>query len=101
MTVVAAITRYDIGDYVAAVVDVYTLIIIIYIVSSMLFSFGARLPYHRWSDAVLSFLGDVTTPYLNIFRRFIPMVGPLDLSPIVAIIVLQVVGGIAVNLIRG
>ena len=59
MTVVAAVTRSDIGDYVAALIGVYTLIIIVYIVTSMLFTFGVRMPYHRWSDAVLSFLRDV------------------------------------------
>ena len=41
------------------------------------------------------------SPYLRIFRRFIPQFGPLDLSPMVAIIVLQIVGGIIVGLIRG
>ena len=40
-------------------------------------------------------------PYLRFFRRFIPPLGPLDLSPMVAIIVLYVVGGIVVSLIRG
>ena len=40
-------------------------------------------------------------PYLRIFRRFIPPFGPIDISPIVAILVLQIVGGIIVNLIRG
>ncbi|MCX6385074.1 MAG: YggT family protein [Solirubrobacterales bacterium] len=101
MIVIAASTRSDISDYVAALVEVYTLIIIVYIVSTMILSFGVRIPYHRWSDALLSFLGDVTNPYLNLFRRFIPMVGPLDLSPIAAILVLQVVGTVVVNLVRG
>jgi YggT family protein len=50
---------------------------------------------------VLTFLRDVTEPYLRIFRRFIPPLGPLDLSPIVAILVLQIGGGIIVELIRG
>ena len=51
----------------------------------MLFSFGLRPPYSRWSDAVLSFLRDVSEPYLRIFRKFIPPIGMFDLSPIVAI----------------
>ncbi len=59
------------------------------------------MPYARWSDAILSFLRDVCEPYLRIFRRFIPLIGPLDVSPIVAIFVLQIVGNIIVNAIRG
>jgi uncharacterized protein YggT (Ycf19 family) len=47
----------------------------------------------------------VTDPYLNLFRRFIPMVrmgpGALDLSPIVATIVLIVVSSLIASAIRG
>jgi len=100
-TVFAALTRNDIADYVSALITVYTLLIFAYILTSLIFSFGGRVPYARWSDAILSFLRDVCEPYLRIFRRFIPLIGPLDLSPIVAIVVLQIVGSIIVNAIRG
>ena len=39
------------------------------------------------------FLRDVSEPYLRIFRRLPLRIGPLDLSPIVAILVLRIVGG--------
>lgn len=42
-------------------------------------------------NQVASFLSPITDPYLNIFRSFIPPIGGLDLSPMLAIIVLQVV----------
>ena len=32
-----------------------------------------------------------TDPYLNLFRRFIPPLGPMDISPIVAFFALQLV----------
>ena len=100
-TVLAAVTRSDVADYVEAVVFVYSLLIFIYVLVSLVLSLGVRIPFARWSDAVLGFLRDVCEPYLRIFRRFIPLIGPLDISPIVALIVLQVVGGIVVGLIRG
>jgi YggT family protein len=100
MTVLAT-ARDDIADFVSAAVLVYTILIFVYILSNLLFAFGGRMPYNRWSDAVLTFLRDVCDPYLRIFRRFIPQFGPFDFSPIVAVIVLQIVGGIVVNLIRG
>jgi YggT family protein len=50
---------------------------------------------------VIGFVEESTDPFLNLFRRFIPRLGPLDVSPIVAIIVLSVLGGIAVNLVNG
>jgi YggT family protein len=102
VTVPAAITRYDVADFVSAVITVYTLLIFVYVLMSLVFSLGARVPYNRVTDAVLGFLRDVCEPYLRIFRRFIPMIGPLDVSPIVAILVLQIVGQtIIVNAIRG
>ena len=98
---VLAAARDDVADFVAALFLVYGLIIFIYVLTSLIFSLGVRMPYARWSDALLTFLRDVSEPYLSIFRRFIPMIGPLDLSPIVALIVLQIVGGIVVRLIQG
>ena len=98
---VLAAARDDVADFVGALFLVYGLIIFIYVLTSLIFSLGVRMPYARWSDVLLSFLRDVSEPYLRIFRRFIPMIGPLDLSPIVGLIVLQIVGGIVVRLIQG
>jgi|tagenome__1003787_1003787.scaffolds.fasta_scaffold20811756_3 YggT family protein len=99
--VVLAAFRDDLAGYLLAVIRVYTLLIIAYILSSMFFAFGGRVPYARWSSAVIAFLRDVCEPYLAIFRRFIPSLGPIDLSPIIAIFVLNIVGGIVVRLIQG
>ena len=101
MTVLAAITRDDIAGYVDAIFLVYSVLIIVYVLLSMVFSLGARVPYSRVTDAILTFLRDVSEPYLQIFRRFIPLIGPLDLSPIVALIVLNFVRVIVVNAISG
>jgi YggT family protein len=101
MTVVLATFRQDLANYVQAVFYVYTLLIIAYILSSLFFAFGGRLPYARWSSALLGFLRDVCEPYLSIFRRFIPAIGPLDLSPIVGILLLNIVGSVVANLIAG
>jgi uncharacterized protein YggT (Ycf19 family) len=91
--------RQEIADFVAALIWVYTLCIIAWIVVSLVFSLGARVPYNRFLNAVLDFLRDVADPYLRIFRRLPLRIGPLDLSPIVAILLLQIVGGIVVGLI--
>lgn len=91
----------SIADFVEALLLVYIILIFAYIISSLVMSFGGRIPYARWSDVLLTFLRDVCEPYLRIFRRFIPPLGPLDLSPIVAIFTLQIVGNwILVPLIR-
>jgi YggT family protein len=98
---ILADARGQVADFLSALILVYTLIIFVYIITSLVFSFGGRMPYNRWSDAVLGFLRDVCEPYLLIFRRFIPPLGPLDISPIVAILLLQFGGGILVAIVRG
>lgn len=95
------ITRADVANYVDALFYVYILIIIVYILLNMMFSLGLRMPYSRWTDAVLNFLRDVSEPYLRIFRRIIPTVGMFDFSPILAIIVLGILQQVIHSLIAG
>ena len=98
---IEAITRSNVADYVSALFKVYIVLIFLYILLNLLFSFGMRLPYSRWSDMVLNFLRDVSEPYLGVFRRFIPPLGAFDFSPMIAIIVLYIVQSLVVNAIRG
>jgi YggT family protein len=96
-----ALTRGDVADYVNAIFIVY----IILIFARILLSYIPRIPYTRIGSAVIGFVTEVTDPFLNFFRRFIPPVGggglSLDLSPIVGIIVLLVVQAVVVGLISG
>jgi YggT family protein len=96
-----ASVRTEIADFLSALLFVYTLCIIAWIVLQLVFSLGARIPYSRWLNAVMDFLRDVSEPYLRLFRPLPLRVGPLDLTPMVAILALQIVGGIVVGLIRG
>jgi YggT family protein len=101
MTLWLAIDRAEVADYLNTLLLVYIVLIFIRIIMSWI----PRIPYNRWLDMVLTFVKDVTDPYLNLFRRFIPPVrmgpGALDLSPIVATFVLIIVGGIVVGLVEG
>jgi YggT family protein len=47
-------------------------------------------PNLNWYNPPLSFLAQVTDPYLNIFRSIIPPLGGMDFSPMLAIFVLQI-----------
>src|SRR3981189_2864641 len=51
-----------------------------------------RLPYSPWLNRIQRFLYDVSEPYLRLFRRILPPLGPLDLSPMIGIIVLLILG---------
>jgi YggT family protein len=91
--------RHQIAGFLGALLTVYIIIIIAWIVVSFVFALGARVPYSRPVNVILDFLRDVSEPYLRIFRRLPLRIGPLDLSPIVAIFALQIVGRLIVNLI--
>jgi YggT family protein len=99
--IAAAIARNDVADYVSALFFVYLVLIFI----RVLLTWVPRMPYNRWLRAGVGFVEEVTDPYLNLFRRFIPPLGgggfALDLSPIVAIVVLFLLQGVVVGLIRG
>lgn len=100
MSLLAAITRADIGRYVYTLALVYAVLIFIRILLSWF-----RLPYNRWLNALIEFVTEVTDPYLNLWRRVLPLVrigpGAIDLSPMIATIVLLLVAGIVSGLIAG
>ena len=74
-----------IANFVNVFISVYILVILIYIITSWV-----RLPYSPTLNRVQRFLFDVCDPYLRLFRRIVPPLGPLDLSPMLAVIVLIV-----------
>ncbi len=66
-------------------IGVYILVILLYIITSWI-----RLPYSPTLNRIQRFLYDVCDPYLRLFRRVVPPLGPLDLSPMLAVISLLI-----------
>jgi uncharacterized protein YggT (Ycf19 family) len=99
--ILLAVTRGDIANYVSALFTVYIILLLVYILLNLVLSLGLRMPYSRWSDAVMNFLRDVSEPYLRLFRRLIPSIGGFDFTPIIALLVLYFVQAIVVNAISG
>jgi YggT family protein len=101
MTLLLAITRFDVADYVSALFLVYIILIFLNVLSSWI----PRMPYNRALRATLDFVKETTDPYLNFFRRFLPSIGgggfALDLSPMLGVILLFIVRAIVVGLIEG
>ena len=76
-----AITSVE--TFVNVFIILYGIVLLAYILTSWV-----RLPYSLTLDRIQRFLHDVSEPYLRLFRRLLPMAGPLDLSPIVAFLAL-------------
>jgi YggT family protein len=64
-----------------ALVLVVWAMVLAYIVMSML-----PIPYSRTSSAIRNFLDQTVGPVLAFFRRFIPPLGPIDLSPMILLL---------------
>ena len=66
----------------AQTLSIYTLVLLVRVLLSW-------FPNLDWSNPLLSTVSSITDPYLNAFRGLIPPLGGLDLSAILAFIVLQ------------
>ena len=80
----------SIQSFLYVFVVVYSILILAYIITSWV-----RLPYSPWLNRVQRFLYDVCEPYLRLFRRILPTFGPLDLSPVVGVLFLVILGRVA------
>jgi uncharacterized protein YggT (Ycf19 family) len=79
-------------NFVDVFIGVYVLLIFAYVLTSWI-----RLPYSF--NRVQRFLYDVCEPYLRFFRRILPPLGPIDVSPIVGVIVLVALDQVVTRLI--
>lgn len=90
----------DVRDAIATLIGsatiVYTIMILVYALQSFV-----PLGYSTPVMMMRRYLDDTVAPYLMFFRRFIPPVGPLDLSAMVGLFGLWIVSGIIQGLIRG
>ena len=82
--------------FVRSFVQIYVLLILVWIVLSYF-----RLPYNLWLSRFRGFLDETVQPYMRVWRRILPMFGPLDLSPMVGIIALLAAEQIVINVLDG
>jgi uncharacterized protein YggT (Ycf19 family) len=78
-------TASSLQSFVTVFTSIYILCILGYVLLSWI-----QLPYSGVAATLQRFLDEIVRPYLNVFRRVLPSIGPLDLSPIVAVLVLLV-----------
>ncbi|MGV8082500.1 MAG: YggT family protein [Coriobacteriia bacterium] len=73
-----------------ALANFYGALIIIYVLMSW-------FPVRGMLYDVYRVIGSIVEPYLRIFRRFVPIMGGLDVSPIIAYLVLQLIVNLLVS----
>ncbi len=70
----------------ATFIQIYTVLLIIRVLLTW-------FPNINWYNQPFTTLSQITDPYLNVFRSIIPPLGGMDFSPMLAIILLQLIGG--------
>jgi YggT family protein len=79
---------HALANLITSAVSIYTLLILAAVILSWM-----RVPHSPALAGIRSGIQSLTLPYLRLFRRLVPPLGRLDLSPMVAVIALQVFGG--------
>ena len=79
-----------INSLIATIIYFYSILIVLRI-------FMSWLPNINWDAQPVKFIRIITVAYLDIFRRFIPPLGGLDFSPIVALIFLSIIQDVFVR----
>lgn len=72
-------------------ISIYSVILIVRVLLTW-------FPQIDWYSQPFRFLREITDPYLDLFRSLLPPIGGLDLSPMLAIFVLQLISGTLVTL---
>ena len=84
-----------ISSLLIALCNAYTIIIFVYVLMSWLPNTSTGVV-----GQVYRALGTLCDPYLNLFKRLIPPIGGmLDITPIIALVVLQLVVGLIVRIL--
>ena len=71
--------------------------LVVYILISLLVQFGVVNPYHSIINLIQNSLSQIHEPILNVLRKYIPIFGNLDLTPLIVFIVIHFISGILRN----
>jgi YggT family protein len=75
-------------DVTLIVLELYTYVIIAAVVASWLVAFGVINAYNPYARTLLRALHALTEPLFGPLRRILPPLGGLDLSPMIALLVI-------------
>jgi YggT family protein len=85
-------------DPLALLLTTFNTFLQIYVVLLIIRILLSWFPNINWFDPPFSILSQLTDPYLNVFRSIIPPLGGIDFSPMLAIILLQVLSSVVNSL---
>ena len=87
------------GQLILKILDIYSAIIIASAIMSWLVAFGVVNVRNQVIRVVVDLLYRVTEPVLRPIRRFLPNLGGIDISPVVALLLIIVIQHLIANYI--
>lgn len=88
-----------VGKLVYDILGIYSAIIIASAIMSWLVAFGVVNVRNQFIRVIVDLLYRVTEPVLRPIRRFLPNLGGIDISPVVALLLIIVIQHLIVNYI--
>ena len=82
--------------YLVAVIQLVVTLVSLLLIANALISFAPLEPWHP----VRRTLNQLAEPILRPFRNILPPTGAIDFSPMLALIVIQILGQILIALVR-
>jgi YggT family protein len=92
---------YTLSEIVSYLISLIITFVIIQFIMSLLISFNVVNMHNRFVESVWRAINAILDPILNPIRRFMPHTGMLDLSPLVLIVLLNILNIIFRNLAIG
>jgi YggT family protein len=83
-------------NYLVTLVSIIVQVVTLLLIANALLSFAPLEPWHP----VRRFMSQLTEPILRPFRGLLPPVGMFDFTPMIALIVIQILGQLVILLIR-
>lgn len=87
------------GQLILKVLDIYSAIIIASAIMSWLVAFGVVNVRNQFIRIIVDFLYRITEPVLRPIRRLLPNLGGIDISPVVALLLIIVIQHFIANYI--
>ncbi len=91
--------NYALIKLIGILFDVFSFLILLDVIASWIVAARVRLP--NWVYDILSTVHSIVAPVLDPIRRLIPGLGGLDISPIIALILLGVLRQLIVSALLG
>jgi len=91
--------NYTIINLIGILFEVFSFLILLDVIASWIVAARVRLP--NWAYNILGGVHSIVAPVLNPIRRLIPSLGGLDISPIIALILLDVLRRLVISALVG